>query len=155
MCFDGPVNFLLWGIYAKSKTTENSYYVNTFALDYASAILGLFGSLSGGLPPSYFATSMYRNNSLESNLESYGIFGEVYFDLSDRLTLTGGLRYNNAKKDVPARTTLISLLNPYATEGSTFATPLTPIPGPPGLFVAAPGTPAHQRSDEGRGGKQG
>src|SRR3546814_19698201 len=84
------LNFLLGGIYAKSKTTDNSYYVNSFALDYASAVLGSFGSLSGGLPPSYFATSMYRNNSLESNLESYGIFGEVYFDLSDRLTLTGG-----------------------------------------------------------------
>src|SRR3546814_4274472 len=63
---------------------------------------------------------MYRNNSLESNLESYGIFGEVYFDLSDRLTLTGGLRYNNDKKDVTARTTLISFLNPYANDGDPF-----------------------------------
>src|SRR3546814_15688512 len=26
--FDGPFNFLLGGIYAKSKTTDNSYYVN-------------------------------------------------------------------------------------------------------------------------------
>src|SRR3546814_9938843 len=80
--------------------------------------------------PSYFATSMYRNNSLESNLESYGIFGEVYFDLSDRLTLTGGLRYNNDKKDVTARTTLISFLNPYANDGDPFDTPITPLPGP-------------------------
>src|SRR3546814_10813260 len=48
--FDGPFNFLLGGIYAKSKTTDNSYYVNSFALDYASAVLGSFGSLSGGLP---------------------------------------------------------------------------------------------------------
>src|SRR3546814_19134245 len=102
----------------------------SFPLDYASAGLGAFGSLSGCLPPSYFATSMYRNNSLESNLESYGIFGEVYFDLSDRLTLTGGLRYNNDKKDVTARTTLISFLNPYANDGDPFDTPITPLPGP-------------------------
>ncbi|WP_156416680.1 TonB-dependent receptor [Sphingopyxis sp. A083] len=142
--FDGPFNFLLGGIYAKSKTTDNSYYVNSFALDYASAILGSFGSLSGGLPPSYFATSMYRNNSLESNLESYGIFGEVYFDLSDRLTLTGGLRYNNDKKDVAARTTLISFLNPYANDGDPFDTPITPLIGPSGLFDADPGTPGQQ-----------
>src|SRR3546814_15985192 len=93
--FDGPFNFRLGGIYAKSKTTDNSYYVNSFALDYASAILGSFGSLSGGLPPSYFATSMYRNNSLESHLESYGIFGEGYFALSDRLQLPEGLRYTH------------------------------------------------------------
>src|SRR3546814_14640192 len=83
---------------------------------------------------------MYRNNSLESNLESYGIFGEVYFDLSDRLTLTGGLRYNNDKKDVTARTTLISFLNPYANDGDPFDTPITPLTGPSGLFDADPGT---------------
>src|SRR3546814_5415183 len=87
--------------------------------------------------PSYFATSMYRNNSLESNLERYGIFGEVYFDLSDRLTLTGGLRYNNDKKDVTARTPQISFLNPYANDGAPFDTPITPLTGPSGLFDAA------------------
>ena len=63
---------------------------------------------------------MYRNNSLEANLDSYGIFGEVYIDLTDRLTLTGGLRYNNDKKDVTARTTLISFLNPYSNNGDPF-----------------------------------
>src|SRR3546814_2277847 len=84
------------------------------------------------------------NNSLESNLESYGIFGEVYFDLSDRLTLTGGLRYNNDKKDVTARTTLISFLNPYANDGDPFDTPITPLTGPSGLFDADPGTPGQQ-----------
>src|SRR3546814_2839555 len=94
--------------------------------------------------PSYFATSMYRNNSLESNLESYGIFGEVYFDLSDRLTLTGGLRYNNDKKDVTARTTLISFLNPYANDGDPFDTPIMTITGPYGLFDADPGTSGQQ-----------
>jgi len=142
--FDGPFNFLVGGIYAKSKTTDNSYYVNSFALDYASAILGSFGSLSGGLPPSYFATSMYRNNSLEANLESYGIFGEVYFDLTDRLTLTGGLRYNNDKKDVTARTTLISFLNPYSNDGDPFESPITPLVSPSGLFDADPGQPGLQ-----------
>ncbi|MEE4209407.1 MAG: TonB-dependent receptor plug domain-containing protein, partial [Parvularcula sp.] len=58
--FDGALNFLLGGIYARSKNTDNSYYVNSFALDYASSILGSFGSFSAGLPPSYFATSMFN-----------------------------------------------------------------------------------------------
>lgn len=142
--FDGAFNFLLGGIYAKSKTTDNSYYVNSFALDYASAILGSFGTLAGGAPPSYFATSMYRNNSLEANLESFGVFGEIYVDLTERLTFTGGLRYNDDKKDVTARTTLISFLNPYANDGEPFDSPITPLTGPSGLFDADPGTPGEQ-----------
>lgn len=121
--FDGPFNFLLGGIYAKSKTTDNSYYVNSFALDYASSILGSFGSLSTGLPPSYLATSMFRNNSLESNLESFGIFGEIYFDITERLTFTGGLRYNDDKKNVTARNTFASFLNPYSNDGDAFDSP--------------------------------
>jgi len=137
--FDGAFNFLLGGIYARSKTTDNSYYVNSFALDYASSILGSFGSFSGGLPPSYFATSMFNNNSIEANLESYGIFGEVYLDLTDRLTFTGGLRYNDDTKDVTARTTLLSFFNPYANDGDPFDTPITPLVGPSGLFDADPG----------------
>ena len=142
--FDGAFNFLLGGIYAKSKTTDNSYYVNSFALDYASAVLGSFGTLAGGAPPSYFATSMYRNNSLEANLESFGVFGEIYVDLTERLTFTGGLRYNDDKKDVTARTTLISFLNPYAYDGEPFDSPITPLTGPSGLFDADPGTPGEQ-----------
>lgn len=142
--FDGSFNFLLGGIYARSKTTDNSYYVNSFALDYASAMLGSFSTLSAGAPPSYFATSMFNNNSLEANLESFGLFGEVYLDLTDRLTFTGGLRYNDDTKNVSARTTLISFLNPYANDGDPFDSPITPLVGPSGLFDADPGVPGQQ-----------
>src|SRR3546814_13345802 len=74
----------------------------------------------------------------------YGMFGESDFELSDVLTLTGGLLYNNDKKDVTARTTLISFLNPYANDGDPFDTPITPLTGPSGLFDADPGTPGQQ-----------
>ena len=87
---------------------------------------------------------MYRNNSLEANLESFGVFGEIYVDLTERLTFTGGLRYNDDKKDVTARTTLISFLNPYANDGEPFDSPITPLTGPSGLFDADPGTPGEQ-----------
>ena len=52
-----------------------------------------------------------RNNTLDATLESYGLFGEVYFDINDRLKFTGGLRYNNDKKTVQARSTLANFLN--------------------------------------------
>src|SRR3546814_10636755 len=54
------------------------------------------------------------------------------------------MRYNNDKKDVTARTTLISFLNPYANDGDPFDTPITPLTGPSGLFDADPGTPGQQ-----------
>lgn len=136
--FDGPFNFLLGGIYAESDLAENSYYVNAFAIDYITGVLGSFTSLGAGLPPSYLATSFFRNNTTDFQLESFGIFGEVYFDITDRLTFTGGLRYNDDKKSVTARSTLASFLNPYSNNGDPFASPFA------AGFDADPGTPGAQ-----------
>ncbi|AMG73822.1 TonB-dependent receptor [Sphingopyxis granuli] len=36
--FDGPFNFLLGGIYAKSKSTNVDYYVNAFSIDYFASL---------------------------------------------------------------------------------------------------------------------
>ncbi|MCA0904026.1 TonB-dependent receptor [Qipengyuania aquimaris] len=144
---DGPFNFLIGGIYAKSEVSENSYYVNAFGLDYATGILGTFAAFANTdpvtdapapLPPSYLATSMYRNNTTDFSLESFGIFGEVYFDITDRLKFTGGLRYNDDKKTVEARTTLASFLNPFANTADPFTSPF--VAG----FDADPGTDGNQ-----------
>ncbi len=136
--FDGKFNFLLGGIYASSKVSENSYYVNAFGLDYATAILGTFTAFAADLPPSYLATSMYRNNTSDFKLDSYGLFGEVYYQLSDRVKFTGGLRYNNDKKSVTARTTLASFLAPFGSTGDPFASPFV------GSFDADASTPGNQ-----------
>ncbi|MEZ5681740.1 MAG: TonB-dependent receptor [Erythrobacter sp.] len=119
---DGPFNFLLGGIYAESTLTENSYYVNAFAIDYITGVLGSFTSLGAGLAPSYLGTSFFRNNTDYFKLKSYGIFGEAYFDVTDRLKVTAGLRYNDDTKRVRARSTLASFLVPYGS-GDPFATP--------------------------------
>ncbi|MBX7484064.1 TonB-dependent receptor [Qipengyuania qiaonensis] len=120
--FDGPFNFLLGGIYADSTVDENSYYVNAFAIDYVAGVLGSFTSLGAGLPPSYLGTSFFRNNTDYFKLESFGIFGEAYVDVTDRLKLTAGLRYNDDSKFIRARSTLASFLVPYGS-GDPFATP--------------------------------
>lgn len=128
--FDGPFNFLLGGIYAETDVSENSYYVNAFGLDYAAALLGTFAAFANTdgdgnpapLPPSYLATSMYRNNTTDFKLKSFGIFGEIYFDITDRLQFTGGLRYNDDSKSVSARTTLADFLNPFGN-GDPFTSP--------------------------------
>src|SRR5690606_19999624 len=101
--------------------TENSYYVNAFAIDYVAGLLGSFTSLGGGLPPSFLGTPYFRNHTADLKVKSYGLFGEVYFDISDSLKLTGGLRYNNDKKRVQARSSLASFLVPYGSP--TFDSP--------------------------------
>ncbi|MXP31924.1 TonB-dependent receptor [Erythrobacter jejuensis] len=136
--FDGPFNFLLGGVYAESKVLENSYYVNAFAIDYIAGVLGSFTSLGGGLPPSYLATSFFRNNTQSFELESYGIFAEAYVDITDRLSLTAGIRYNDDSKAITARSTLASFLNPYSNDGDPFASPFA------GTFDADPGTAGNQ-----------
>lgn len=138
--FDGPFNFLLGGIYGKSHLTENSYYVNAFGIDYLTGILGTFTALASGgtIPPSYLATPFYRNNTDDLRVTSYGIFGESYFEFNDSLKLTVGLRYNNDKKSVRARTTLANFPTPFGTTGSAFDSPFV------GAFDADPGLAGNQ-----------
>jgi iron complex outermembrane receptor protein len=141
---DGPFNFLVGGIYADYHLTENSYYVNAFPIDYLTGVLGAFTAATnppaagGPLPPSFLATPFFRNNTDDLKITSYGLFGEAYFEFSDRLKLTAGLRYNNDKKSVTARSTLASFLAPHGGTGSVFDSPFV------GSFDADPGTPGNQ-----------
>lgn len=142
---DGPFNFLVGGIYADYHLTENSYYVNAFPIDYLTGVLGAFTAATnppaagGPLPPSFLATPFFRNNTDDLKITSYGLFGEAYFEFSDRLKLTAGLRYNNDKKSVSARSTLASFLAPHAgTTDTVFGSPFV------GSFDADPGTPGNQ-----------
>ena len=143
---DGPFNFLLGGIYANSHNRENSYYVNSFYIDYVSGLLGTFTALGNRnpttgapapLPPSFLATPFFRNNTDDYRLNSYGIFGEVYLELGDRLKLTGGVRYNNDRKRVRARSTLATFLTPFGSTDA-FTSPFI------GTFDADPGIAGNQ-----------
>jgi outer membrane receptor protein involved in Fe transport len=66
----------------------------------------------------------------------------VYYEITDRLKFTGGLRYNNDKKYVKARTTLASFLNPYSNDGDPFSSPFV------GSFDADPGVAGNQLFQE-------
>ncbi|HEV2599254.1 TonB-dependent receptor [Sphingopyxis sp.] len=149
---DGPFNFLVGGIYADYHLTENSYYVNAFPIDYLTGVLGAFTAatnrvpdpnnpgqtIAAPLPPSFLATPFFRNNTDDLKITSYGLFGEAYFEFNDRLKLTAGLRYNNDKKSVTARSTLASFLAPHGGTGSVFDSPFV------ASFDADPGTPGNQ-----------
>ncbi|EGD58839.1 TonB-dependent receptor [Novosphingobium nitrogenifigens DSM 19370] len=116
--FDGRFNFLLGGIYGRNKLNVNDYYVNTFGLDYFSGIAGTLSALGAGLSPAYLATPYYDNNSNYLMLKTFGIFGEAYYKATNNLKFTVGLRYNDDRKTLSARTTVFSWLTPF---GSTNA----------------------------------
>lgn len=141
--FDGKFNFLLGAIYNTLTMKENSYYVNSFGIDYVTGVLGgatYIGQQAGGnaaFPPVYLGTPFFRNNTDQYTLDSYGIFGEAYYDATDNLRFTVGLRYNNDSKSVRARSTLASFAVPVNAT-SAFSSPFV------GAFDADPGRPGNQ-----------
>jgi len=149
---DGKFNFLVGGIYNKITNDENSYYVNAFGLDYGAAMLGLAGTIGNQLggnptfPSSYRASPYYRNNTNRYTLDSYGLFGEAYFQATDKVKLTVGLRYNSDKKNVSARTTLFSDANGGAVLVPYGAANITNAAGYAGLDFD-PGRPGAQLYD--------
>lgn len=88
--FEGRFNFML-GATAFSGESHTDYYV--------------FANLYDALPdlyPTYF-------NSMSDPAESEGwaVFGEAYFDITDTLKLTVGLRYNEDEKKVADTSVLV------------------------------------------------
>lgn len=67
------------------------------------------------IPASYLGPSMFNSETELFTLESYGLFGEVYIDITDNLRLTGGIRYSNDEKFVRARSPLFVGLVPFGT----------------------------------------
>jgi iron complex outermembrane recepter protein len=124
--FDGPINFLVGGIYLDGKATFGNYWVNSFGIDWVTGLLGAATGLGSGgaLPPGYLGTPYFRNQNTGpgNTLKSYGLFGELYWQASDKLKLTGGLRYNSDKKEATALSTLASFYVP-ATLTNAYSTP--------------------------------
>ncbi len=126
--FDGPFNFLVGGIYNRITSKDADYYVNSFGIDYIAGVLGTataLGAQGAGLttfPNGYLGTPYFRNTQKDYTLTSFGIFGEVYYNITDKLKVTGGVRYNDDKKSVTARSTLASFFVPYGTTNA-FNTP--------------------------------
>jgi outer membrane receptor protein involved in Fe transport len=74
----------------------------------------VLGAATGG-PTLGSASPFFNSETDRYRLKSYGIFGEVYFDVTENLRLTGGLRYSNDDKFVRDRTFLYNAPVPYGT----------------------------------------
>ena len=117
---DGPFNWNIGAIYVDYEAVQpqdptNGYYVMSNTLtgltQFNNAIGGgLFGGVvpiddpNGGPQGSVLANldgtgGNYFRSLSPYRLESFALFGEGYFDVSDNLTITVGLRYTDDKKE--------------------------------------------------------
>ena len=105
--YDGPFNFMVGANYIDSESFGD-YNVVANSLD----LVGVYGVPLLGFPPLYptifNSTSDPDGGSL---FEGYSAFGEMYFDLTDRVKLTAGLRYNHDEKEVADSGVLYNAVN--------------------------------------------
>ena len=103
--FDGPFNALIGGIYVEQVTRNGDYMIASTGLEYGAAVLGGANAADGFfLAPPYYANLVDRYA-----IKSYGIFGEVYYEFSDKLKLTLGARYSNDEKTLSSRAPILSV----------------------------------------------
>jgi outer membrane receptor protein involved in Fe transport len=112
--FGGRWNYLLGGIYYDYEgSTDYNVAANTF--DYLSTIASV-AELAQTLPPpspvdgTGVATPFFVNETDLYGLKTTGYFGELYFDVSDRVRLTLGLRHSRDEKRVRDRSLLLNTL---------------------------------------------
>ncbi|WP_187276441.1 TonB-dependent receptor [Parahaliea maris] len=104
--FEGDWNFLVGGFWLDYQS-EVHYYVYSAALE-------LFGA-TFGVPEQQ---RLFDNDTLSYELETWAAFGELYWQATDKLRLTLGLRYTEEEKRARQRTVYLGFLdNPMAEDG--------------------------------------
>ncbi len=138
---DGPFN-MQFGASIYESEGHGDYYVLANTLDLVS----LYGSPSLAAPPLY--PGYFNNTSDPENpnvQDGWAAFGEAYFDLSDSLKLTLGLRYNEDKKETHDSSVLFNSLNLNAAVGGLYGPdPLWMRPGVFGVLSAMAADPTAQ-----------
>lgn len=97
----GSANWLLGGFYLTESLDQNQ------SIDLFNDIRALTGGLAD---PFGIATDgapvLFARTLNEQDTESYALFGQVDFDVTDRLTLTAGARYTKETRDFSASAVL-------------------------------------------------
>ena len=101
--FKGPLNFFVGFQYANNKTYTDDYDVMSNGLTaYAQMINALNQAqvipVDNSATPASGLGHNYYDARFQTSLKSYSGFGEVYYQLTPDLKLTGGLRYTDDQK---------------------------------------------------------
>jgi outer membrane receptor protein involved in Fe transport len=100
--YDGPLNFMT-GLFYLDYESANEYWVLGNGLDYFSVVFPAVPIALGGLigvDGLGWVSPSFHSETEKYQLESAAAFGELYYDLTDTLKLTTGLRYTVDNKTV-------------------------------------------------------
>lgn len=97
--FDGAFNYLIGGFFLDYDINQSNYEVFSNKLDYLSLVVGtLFAGDPDPLAVYGWVSPYFSVRTDDYNLDSWALFGEVYYDLAEDLQLTVGARYNSDEK---------------------------------------------------------
>lgn len=156
--FNGPFNFMLAGSTFEFEG-ETDYFVRAPGLDYFSIVAGADAPPAPAGSFTVVGPGYFNNETPEFELDSWAVFGEGYYDLTETMKLTVGLRYNVDEKYVRDRQLLLNVpiwVDADTGATSVFGTPVNTIDevieagAALGLYDADPNAPGSQvfREDE-------
>lgn len=122
--FNGPVNFSVGAFYLHLRRQDD-----VLLFDNANGILGIDfdGFPVDHNPPQTSGGGHYYFQSLNPvTLTSKAVFGETYWDISDDIRLTGGLRWTDDKKTFLNNSSAGNLLSPFGGTSFGFGFIFTP-----------------------------
>lgn len=109
--FDGPLNFSLGGN-SIEYDSQSDYYVFSNGLNTPARLLFPASLLDLGNPPSRVDARNIYDNRTVYQLKSQSFFGEVYWEPTDTLKVTAGLRHNNDEKEATNFSTVLLSADP-------------------------------------------
>jgi iron complex outermembrane recepter protein len=116
--FEGPLNFLA-AVYYMEYENEADYFVQAGGLDYPALVLA--NAANAGNPDAFvsLAPGFFRSETQSYELDSLGIFGELYWDVAPTVKVTLGLRYTEDDKFVRDRQPFLNVPVLVGVDGST------------------------------------
>lgn len=111
--WESPVNFLA-GVNYTNGTGRTGYQVLSNTLENVAVNANPIFTPNGPVPANLGATGLYPSfffNATDPYVRNlFGLYGEVYWDITDQLKFSGGMRYNRDKKNIRDRSTLLNSL---------------------------------------------
>ena len=102
--YDGAFNWLA-GVFYMETEVSNQYAVFSNGFDYLSAIVP---AALNGLDGSGWVSPYFLSDTQQYEIESRAVFGEIYYEFSEELKLTLGLRYTDDEKRIQDRQLLLN-----------------------------------------------